>query len=184
MSVSNSTPGRTCRRHRAAAGAVSAVRRSNRRSNRRGLSVVEVLISLAIAASLLTAVAMAYSAAAQGVQMNDQFFRATQAARVSVNQIMTECRRCQSGVVGTTDLQLTLNTGEKRVYAFDAVNHQLLVSMQSINPTPTVPIARNVQDVRFFTDGTTISMDVTVKIGNNQIVLNGSAMPRRAVTYK
>ena len=50
------------------------------RRSRAGLGMVEAMISLAIAASLLTAVAMAFRASADAVDQNDQFFRATQAA--------------------------------------------------------------------------------------------------------
>src|SRR3982750_3423487 len=88
-----------------------------RRYRARGLSLIEALISLAIIASLLTAVGMAYNAAADAIQINDQFFRASQAARVSVNYIMAEVRKCQSGIVGDTTLELTTATGVKHTYA-------------------------------------------------------------------
>ena len=55
---------------------------------RRGMSIVEVLISLAIVAMLLTAVAAAFSSSAQIIETNDQFFRASQAARVSLTRMM------------------------------------------------------------------------------------------------
>src|SRR5690348_5545531 len=82
----------------------------------RGMSLPEVLISLAISSIVLTGVAVAWVTASNVVQQNDQFFRATQAARVSVNQLMTEARRCQSGIVDAPALELTLYNGEKRNY--------------------------------------------------------------------
>lgn len=149
-----------------------------------GLSLVEALMSLAISAMLLTAVGAAYRASAQAIEMNDQFFRASQAARVSINQIMAEVRRCQSGVVSSTSLELTTSTGAIRTYAFDDTTKQLKVTLHDdISPT-TYAMAKNVESVEFLTDGQTISMTIAVQIGSNQILLNGSALPRRTLTYK
>jgi prepilin-type N-terminal cleavage/methylation domain-containing protein len=150
---------------------------------RRGLSLIEVMISLAISATLLTAVAMAFNASAAAVEMNDQMFRATQAARVSVNQIMTEARRCQSGAITGNSLNLTLASGETRTYSYDSVNKRLIATMTALPVVESHPMARNVSDVQFMTDGKTISMLISVTVGKNTVVLNGSAMPRRAVTY-
>ena len=67
--------------------------RAGRRPARRGLSIVEMMISLTISSFLLVAVAAAYNASANAVEMNDRFFRATQAGRVTMNQVLTEIRR-------------------------------------------------------------------------------------------
>jgi prepilin-type N-terminal cleavage/methylation domain-containing protein len=151
--------------------------------HRKGMSLAEVLIGLAITASLLTAVAAAFQASASGITLNDQFTRASQAARVSVNQIMAQVRKCQSGVVGDTSLELTDDAGNVTTYAFDASTSKLTVTIDGITPV-THTMASNVQRVSFATDGKTISMTVTVKIGNNAVTLNGSAFPRRLMTYQ
>src|SRR5699024_1418792 len=67
-----------------------------RRRRSRGLGLVELLISLAITASLLTAIAAAFSSSASLIDNNDKFFRATQSGRVALHQILTEVRRCDS----------------------------------------------------------------------------------------
>ena len=54
------------------------------------------MISLAISASLLTAIAAAFSASSQAIETNDQVFRAPQAARVTINQIITEVAELQT----------------------------------------------------------------------------------------
>src|SRR5438046_9081461 len=64
-----------------------------RRVAPRGLSIIEMMISLTISSFLLVAVAAAYNASANAVEMNDRFFRATQAGRVTMNQVLTEIRR-------------------------------------------------------------------------------------------
>ena len=150
----------------------------------RGMSMPELLVSLTISALVLTGAAVALVSASRAIEANDQFSRATQAGRVSLNQIMTEARRCQSGTVSDESLELTLYSGEKRTYALDADNHRLTMTLQSVVPPKTVTLARNVSDARFATDGKTISMLLVVKVGDNQISLNGSALPRRTVEYK
>src|SRR4051812_13330666 len=69
---------------------------------RRRLSLPEVLISLAISALPLTPVAAASSASASAIDINDRFFRASQAARVSSAQLTSILRRCDSCQVGGT----------------------------------------------------------------------------------
>src|SRR5688572_27782762 len=63
---------------------------------RRGLSMMETLISVAITGMLLTGLASAFVSSADAVEMNEQFFRATQAARVTLNQVVVECRRADA----------------------------------------------------------------------------------------
>jgi len=70
--------------------------KTSRSRVRRALSLLEVMISLAISSMLLTAIAAAFQSSSQVIQNNDQFFRATQSARVAINQILTEIRRCDS----------------------------------------------------------------------------------------
>jgi type II secretory pathway pseudopilin PulG len=159
------------------------MRRLTSRRRCRGLSLIETLISLSICAMLLTAAGAAFQASNDAIRMNDEFFRASQAARVSVNQVMSEVRKCQSGVVSDTSLELTTATGEKRTYDFHADTGQFTMTIDGIVPV-TALMARNVSNVRFDTDGRTMSMTVTVQIGTNQIVLNGSAIPRRMLKYE
>jgi type II secretory pathway pseudopilin PulG len=152
---------------------------------RRGVGLVELLVSLAITAALLVAVAGAFTAAAAAVDANDQFFRATQVARVCINQMTTEVRRCQSGAVSPDGLSMDmqLNTGENRTYRYDPTTKQLQMVLRSIPTLEVHTMAHNVGTMSFTTNGKSISITMTVAIGNNSIVLNGSGMPRRWVTY-
>jgi hypothetical protein len=100
-----------------------------------------------------------------------------------VNQIMSRVRKCQSGVVGDTSLELTDDAGTVTTYAFDATNQKLTMTVDDVVPVKRT-MASNVQSVSFDTDGKTISMTVTVKIGTNAVTLNGSAFPRRLMTYE
>src|SRR3954469_10482361 len=103
-------------------------RRRYARYARRGLSIAEVLISLAISTFLLVAVAAAYNASADAVEMNDKFFRATQAGRVTMNQLLTEIRRADfvacaptsDSVIVTRPLVNRLPEEDSREYRYDA----------------------------------------------------------------
>jgi prepilin-type N-terminal cleavage/methylation domain-containing protein len=164
-------------------GARNSVRR--RWKQRAGLSLVEVLIALAITAMLLTAVAAAYSASAKAIEINDQFFRASQAARVSVNRICSELRQCQGGAVTPPNtLEITTAIGQKHAYSYDSVNKRLLLTVGAAPDSVTYPVASNVQSLTFFSDGDSVGMNIVVAVGNNNVVLNGSAIPRRKVQYE
>lgn len=152
---------------------------------RSGLGMVEALISLSIVSMLLVAIAAAFDASSALVQNNDEFFRASQAARVSINQVMAEVRKCSAGVVDVSSLEVTPPSGDRRVYSFDATNRQITLLILPANETSRLyTLARNVDSATFNTDGNSVSVTVTVKAGRNQVTLNGSAVPRRTLQYR
>lgn len=75
-----------------------------RRRRHRGLSLSEVMISLAITSMLLTAIAAAFHSSTQVITENDEFFRATQASRVALNQMLTEVRRADAVAARDTNV--------------------------------------------------------------------------------
>ncbi len=153
------------------------------KQTRRGLSLIEVMISLAIMAVLLTAVASSFMASTAVIDLNDTFFRASQAARVSMNQIMSTLRQCKTVQVDSHSLDVTTAT-DQRSYDYDSTNQILTLTMSDgMGGTLTQPLAHNVTNVTFSTDTKTVSMLITVAVGNNTITLSGSAMPRRSIAY-
>src|SRR5690349_7693685 len=157
-----------------------------RRARYRGLSLVETLISLAITATLLTAVGAAYTGSVRAVQINDQFFRATQTARVSMNQLLSELR--QSAVVELKDA-VTLNVvtamGKAKTYKYDTTNQKLLVTItDSTGITTNYTAASSVSALAFTGTDDSITISVTVTSGKNNVTLGGSVVPRRMVVYK
>jgi Tfp pilus assembly protein PilW len=158
-----------------------------------GLSIVEVMISLTIAAMLLTAVAAAFTASSDVIEHNDQFFRACQAARVSMNLMLTQVRRAHSvDMVTTTDIDLKYpnptdptNAAAALSYSYhyDAATQQI----KFINNADgkEYRLAGNVVECRFDREmpGTTITrvtISLRVQVGDNSIRLSGSAAPRKA----
>src|SRR5687768_5256077 len=73
---------------------------------RRGVSLVECMVSLIICSGLLTAVAVATRSSFDAVELNDQFTRATQSSRVTMNHVLTEIRRASSVQVSADRTQL------------------------------------------------------------------------------
>lgn len=167
---------------------------------RGGLSIVEVLISLSISAMLLVAVAAAFSASSQVIQENDEFFRATQAARVSLNQMLTEIRRCSALTVDASGKRIDLITddGEDRSYVYDdsaatVAGRRLLLVTNDITTDPDYTMAENVSMLTFSADTLTndqgiqyvvrVTATIEVQVGNNSVRLAGSTAPRRVHTY-
>src|SRR5258708_40244166 len=89
------------RKHRSAARCATC--RSPRRA---GLSMIELMISLAITGILLVAVGVAYKASADAINLTDVFFRASQAGRITMNQILTEIRRADAVQVTATTVDI------------------------------------------------------------------------------
>lgn len=173
----------------------------------RALSLLEAMISLAICSSLLVAVAAAYNASANAIDMNDRFYRASQAARVSMGQLLNQIRRCGTcqvndtydGVASTvtgTVLHVTSNDtpAVARTYSYDP-SLQKLRLYNSLTSTGTAySLASNVSSMLFTADmqpdpqtGTKrpvrITVDIVVKVGTDSVHLTGSAVPRSTVTY-
>ena len=151
---------------------------------RRGLSLIEMMISLVITVLLLTAVGVAFQASSAAIDMNDQFYRAQQAARVSLNQIMSQVRQCQSGVVGPSSLELTTDAGQDMTYSLNGTDMMVTFTPTGALTPSSYRLASNIKTLTFTSDGKSISMVVTVAVGTNQVTLCGSAFPRRMVTYQ
>lgn len=169
-------------------------------ARRRGLSIIEMLISLAIAVTLLTAAAVAFNVSSTIIQSNDEFFRATQAARISLHQILTQIRR--GSVNQTWDAQtLRLVTArnddgsgeDDMTYKYLPANQKLMLVTNDDATDPDYVLASNVSamtfDVEIGEDYTKapcvvrVNVMVTVKVGKNVVTLSGSAAPRRNLVY-
>lgn len=166
------------------------------RSRRRcGLGLVEALVALAITAMLLTAAAAAFCASSNAVKINDQFFRASQAARISINRMLTQCRK---GTVLTTSTSTNLNFNTDLMkdvsYVYDSTNHELLFVTNDITTDPDYPLAHNITACTFqYVHGTNpasggdciarVVVTLTVTVGNDSITLCGSAAPRAMIAF-
>jgi type II secretory pathway pseudopilin PulG len=169
-------------------------------TRRLGLSLVEVMVSLAITATLLTAAAAAFNASSNVIQTNDEFFRATQAARISLHQIITQVRRGSVNTASTsTSLRLITaaqddGSGEDDVtYSFVPAENKLKLITNDDPADPDYTLASNVDNITFEVETgedythapcvTRVTVAVTVKVGDNVVTLSGAACPRRNLVY-
>jgi hypothetical protein len=162
---------------------------------RKGLGLVEAMIALAIAALLLTGAGVAFHASAAAIEINDEVFRASQAARISMNRMLTQCRK---GTVLTTSTSSSLKFNTDLMqdvsYTYDSTNHQLLYVTDYDVTDPDYVLARNVGACSFqYVSGTNpatgapcvarVAVTITVTVGNNSVTLTGSAAPRAMISY-
>ena len=187
-------------------------RKSRLSRGRNGLSLPEAMISLAITAMLLVAVATAFSSASQAIELNDTFFRCTQAARVTMDQLLGEIRNCDSLDMGTANTIKIIRpapgsgpysrqaTETERDFVYDSANKRITLQIFYSGGTssPVYELASNVAACAFgppdmgldYNNATIpihvpIAVTVTAGVGNttSSIVLDGSAAPRRATKY-
>ena len=172
------------------------------RRRRRGMSLVEVMISLAISASLLTAIAAAFTASSKAIEVNDEVFRGTQAARVTMLHLLTEIRNGTIDPNSTAAAMRLITSGtggvapDDRTYRFDATTGNLLLITNMVTTDEDYPLARNIDLVNstFVYDTGNgpngapiverVIVKIAVKVGKNTIKLTGSASPRQYITYQ
>jgi hypothetical protein len=182
-------------------------RKGTERSHlRRALSGTEIVISLTITAFLAAAVAAAYNASADAVELNDRFFRATQAGRVTLNQLVTEIRRADSvemtpdhrtvRVVRPQSARMANETYREYRYQPDtkAVTLQVFFDAAAgpITAGPVHPLASNIDDATFgppkkdegdagnnTTTVIRVPISLKVKVGASEVRLTGASGPRR-----
>lgn len=170
--------------------------------HRSALSLPEVMISLSITAALLVSVAASFVAASSAIDSNDQFFRATQSARVSLNQLTNEIRRADVvQVTGTTQIDVqrpveNLATPNElyRRYSYDSAGKRLTLQVffTGGGSSAVYTLARNVTTAAFGPADTgldslgqtvvkRVPISLKVSVAKNSVSLTGSAGPRRAL---
>ena len=157
-----------------------------------GLGLLEAIISLAISAMLLTAVAGAFRAASDAIDANDNFFHATQGGRVAMARMLTQVRRGTPATDTTsTSLHLLTDTGQDITYVYDSSSKQL--NLVNNGSATSYTLAHNVSQCTFTktigTDSTgvtcvaKVTIVLAVTVGPDQVLLSGSASPRRSLTF-
>lgn len=169
---------------------------------RRGLSFVEAMISLAISSLLLVGVASAYNASADAAEGNDRFFRATQAARVSMNQMLTEIRRADKITTAPTNDSIIfdrspdtrMNSEEQsREFKYDAAAKTVTLTIYFKKADGSTYIkgpytmCRNVVEAKFgppeknkaLTLELRVPVTMVVSIGGSTVRFSDTSGPRR-----
>jgi type II secretory pathway pseudopilin PulG len=126
-----------------AAAAAAAARR--RGTARRGATMVELLVSLAIAAALLTATAVAMDASLQSFRINQEQSTLTQRARMAMHRVLSGIRAGEGhlpysatartefrnglAVVDDTGIEMRTADGSSVTYRYDAAADRVLVDV-------------------------------------------------------
>lgn len=159
---------------------------------RRGLSIIEALMSLSISAMLLTAVAAAFSSSAATIRHNERFFQASHVARITMEHLLADLRRSHAVQLGTNSVSVATWNGGDRTYTYDTANQRIRMTDNDTGTTLTV--AEEVTACAFTADSFTdaggikhvvrvaVAMEVTVD--TNKVRLAGSAAVRRELAYE
>src|SRR5258708_5357790 len=125
----------------------AAVARSQTsRSRRRGVGLLELLLSVSIASMLLVAVAAAYNGSVNAIQVNDSFFRCSQAARVTLMQITAEIRQADATDMSVANTIKIIRAPERlvpnenyRIYKYDTTNQRVTLQIIYTGAIPPSP---------------------------------------------
>jgi prepilin-type N-terminal cleavage/methylation domain-containing protein len=161
---------------------------------RRGLSLIEVMISTAIAATLLVATGMAWVASTNAVEINDRTARGLQSGSTAVLQMTSAIRRCQAAQVYSDHVDLVTFDGHKYTYQYSSAAQQLQFVNKDVTPNVMHPLASNVTACTFGCDTAPnpqtqvlcvvhVSVNITINIGSCPFTLCGSAAPRVNINY-
>ena len=96
-------------------------------------TMVELLISLAITAMLLVAVAVAFNASAMNYSQNENIFKATNQARQSLSRMTSQLRTAEAVDPNSNSSQCSLVTAESQTitYRYDSGSNTLYLDTNS-----------------------------------------------------
>ena len=141
------------------------------RKYKRGFTIVELLISLAITAILLTSIAIAFNASVISYNQNQKLYQVLNNARGALSRITTQLRTAQAVDPDTSENECSLITvdGEDITYRFDGSNDTLyLITNDDLSDSDYV-LCDNVTSVVFkkqtaVNGGITYVKDVRISI--------------------
>ena len=157
---------------------------------RHAFTIVELLIALAMAGLLLTAVAVAFNASANSSRENDQLFKVTSSVRATLFRITTQLRTASAVDPNTTADQCSLitATGQDLTYQYNSEQGKLYLVTNDDATDPDYIICENITDMAFTKitasrDGQTyvksVQISITAALGSNSRTLSSAAVIRR-----
>jgi prepilin-type N-terminal cleavage/methylation domain-containing protein len=159
-------------------------------NTRRGFTIAELLLVLAITGMLLAAVATAFNALSISHAENERMFKAVSKARQAMLRITTQLRTAESvGTDSQTDqCTLTSSSGENLTYLYDSDAATLYLVTNDDGSDPDYVLCDNVSAARFdkatfSSDGETkvkyVQISLTITDGDTQQTVNAAAAVRR-----
>ncbi len=159
-----------------------------------GFTVVECLISLAICAMLMTAVAVAFNASLVNFRENEEMFQSINSARQALTRMTTQLRTANAvdtDTTATASCAFQSVTGELITYEFRNASHadsQYRNTLCLISSGTPYILCDNVTAASFTrtltTDGLnckSVLISLTVQCGASERTLSAAAVVRRAL---
>lgn len=159
-------------------------------STRRGFTLAECLIALAISALLLTAIAVAFNASLTNYQANEEMYRAVNNARQALARMTSQLRTghfvdpnaasttCNFYTAADEDITYEFRPADNTLYLItnsDGSEYVLCDNVVAATFTKT-PTADG-------TDCKSVQMLLTVQCGDTQRALSAAAVIRRNLAY-
>lgn len=160
---------------------------------RRGVSLIELMIALAITAVLLTAVAAAFDAGFDSYKENQQLADAVQSGRILIHRITSQARNSTYLRVNDTGYLIQIEVvGDDWQYNYLYLPDSDAVYLARMNlDTLTWETMGTVQNVttwsiptsQWKTNPDRLTLSLTVSQGGNTATLTGSATPRQTIAF-
>lgn len=167
---------------------------------RRGFTIVEMLMALAILAMLLSAVALAMHASLHNYGENTKIAELTQAARVVLNRMMSEIRTAEAvdsasqrvtivpptNPAGLTEIEYELDDGVlycRRIVNSVETSYVLIASGGDVNVTGFTVVRETGLDGEEVEYTKSVTTQLDLQSGDNTFSVTASACPRRNMQY-
>jgi prepilin-type N-terminal cleavage/methylation domain-containing protein len=155
-----------------------------------GFTIVEVLVSLAVMAILLAAVAVAFNASIINYQENDDIFKAINGARQALFRVTTQLRTADAVDPNSPNNECSLITagGEDITYRYNSADKKLYLITNDISTDSDYVLCDNVAAMVFtkqtviegpLTKVKSVQISITVSSGNTQRTVSAAAVIRR-----
>jgi len=155
-----------------------------------GFTIVEVLVSLAVMAILLAAVAVAFNASIINYQENDDIFKAINGARQALFRITTQLRTADAVDPNSPNNECSMITagGEDITYRYNSADKKLYLITNDISTDSDYVLCDNVAAMAFtkqiviqgpLTKVKRVQISITVSSGNTQRTVSAAAVIRR-----
>jgi len=154
----------------------------------RGFSLAELLLSLAIMAILLTAVAIAFNASVINYSENEDIFRAINNARQALFRITSQIRtsaavdpnpannQCSIITANGDDITYQYNSGDKKLYLIDNTSSDIYTLCDNVT---AMTFTKNIAIKGTLTYVKSVQISITVASGDIQKTVSAAAVVRR-----
>ena len=161
-------------------------------SNGCGFTIVEILLALAIASILLTAIAVAINASIINYRQNEDMFKVINSARQSLFRITSQLRTADAVEPSSPANECTLITagGDAITYQYNNGDNKLYLITNVDLTDPDYVLCENVTAMTFTktptddgTDCKSVQISITVARGNVERKISAAAAIRRNLSW-